>query len=377
MLSRCLAGHRRDRARSSALLFATLLACCFGTGARGQSLNFSQLSLNLDDGSHPNSDWGAIDMSFIGSSAVEYLNVTVNGSWQIQNVPVLSDNGSGVSQTNTYNFAIGPNGVPYSGSLAYGFTLTPAPSVQPVQNLVQATVPSLTLEEHVGEQGGANAIQYAVAGALVGAAAGATTTAKAGPNFPNQEAGVDECVPVAVSNSLQYLNARFNLGMAPVDITIAKMKIATGWDADGAPVGWWNTKDAYMKANKLPITTTATTDIATAMSELTAGCDVELGSPNHRAAVVGITKLANGKYSIDVAHDTKQGVAGGTKTETVSYDPTTGKLSGATFFNNVDFRNFVIECPVPEPATIATIAIGLIAAVGVRRRRSGRAAGRL
>ena len=62
------------------------------------------------------------------------------------------------------------------------------------------------------------------------------------------------------------------------------------------------------------------------------------------AAIVGITKLANGKYAIDVAHDTSQGKAGGTKTETTTFDPATNSFSGGTFLDGTKLDQFVIEC---------------------------------
>jgi hypothetical protein len=35
-------------------------------------------------------------------------------------------------------------------------------------------------------------------------------------------------------------------------------------------------------------------------------------------------------YSFDVAHDTQQGTAGGTKTESIPYDKSKGKLTGGS-----------------------------------------------
>ena len=45
----------------------------------------------------------------------------------------------------------------------------------------------------------------------------------------------------------------------------------------------------------------------------------------HVTCLVGITKLADGNYSLDVADDRKQGVSGGTKTTTYIYNPKTNK----------------------------------------------------
>jgi hypothetical protein len=206
-------------------------------------------------------------------------------------------------------------------------------------------------------------VAYAPAGPLQGGPALAAAAAK--PRFPNQDVGKNECGPGAVSNSLMYLNAVFNLGLNPADITIDKMKTATGFNPRGIPLDWEVIKDKYMKDNHLPIQTVTTQSFADAMAALNNMLDVEIETTGHVAAVVGITDLGDGKFTLDVAHDTQQGMAGGTKIETVMYSMNTGRLTGTTFFNSVPLRKFVIESPIPEPPTLILFGLGILGLIPI------------
>ncbi len=89
----------------------------------GQSVQFNQLNFNYDGTITNNSDWGAVDLTFIGSSSTLYLNLVRDTGWVIENMPVLTLHGVGISQTLRYWFPIGIDGVPVS-SITYGYSLT-------------------------------------------------------------------------------------------------------------------------------------------------------------------------------------------------------------------------------------------------------------
>ncbi len=77
------------------------------------------------------------------------------------------------------------------------------------------------------------------------------------------------------------------------------------------------------------------------------GCDIEMASDGHMAAIVGVTKLDNGKWSIDIAHDTAQGddkAKHNTVTETVTFSPGDKKIKGGTFVDGQTVLAFVVEC---------------------------------
>jgi hypothetical protein len=308
-------------------------------------LVFSQCDFLLDGTSYYNTEWGSLDFTYFGRPEMMYLNVTVNGSWQVQNIPVLSREGDWVEQTLTYSFDLGtPRGTDVCDvTCGYDFTSYPLATMPPEDRT--AFVDDRYIEIDSGVDG-YPIPALAPADALVGGKAVAPK--KAGhKNFPNQECGKQECAPAAVSNSLQFLNNKHKLGMPPNKITIEEMKKATGFVAGrGCPVNLWELKKKYMQKNGYPITTRKITDLSKLAAEIKDGQDVELVGGWHMAAVVSITALDDGKYAIEVAHDTNQGNPGGTKTETITYDPKTKRFKGSPgFFNGSIFRYAVVECP--------------------------------
>ena len=84
-----------------------LAAFLCGAPANAQTLEFYQLDFDIEGVITLNSDWGVVDLSYIGSSEILYFNLTVNGSWQIQNIPVLSSEGVGYPQTQSFWFDLG------------------------------------------------------------------------------------------------------------------------------------------------------------------------------------------------------------------------------------------------------------------------------
>lgn len=315
---------------------------------------FSQIDFDLDGMLTPDSEWGSLDLTLIGDPGVQYLNVSVNGSWQVQNIPVLSAGAPGTTQTLNYCFDLGtPRGLDVS-QIDYGFSLTTDPVMVPpvAEKSAEVTNRRFVVYSGIDDLAGPEPLEPAVP--LIGAPAAPAGTATQSVAFPNQECGKNECVPAAVSNSLKYLNNKHKLGMSDTAMDISNMKTATGWTSTGCGYGWYNTKSAYMADKKLPITTVGKTvppnDIGGLVSEVAAGNDVELvaikpsGKGGHCVAVTGITKQADGKYSVQITHDTKQGEAGGTKTETVTYDPATGKFTGGSL-NGWSLHHTVVESP--------------------------------
>lgn len=306
---------------------------------RSPALAFSQIDFELDDGYRPNSDWGAVDLTYVGTTNVQYFNLSVNGTWQVLNIPVAGPNYPGVAQVVTLSFRLSDYGVPV-GNVHYDFSLTPFVATMPQGSAPPSTIVASVSDRQVRVFGGETpgAIVYNVATPLTGGLA--VSVAGGITNFPNRDQGTNECVPGAVRNGLEYIGINTN------DITMEKMKQATAWKTNGCAYGWWTNKDAYMKSNNLPVSTVATTNIADAVSALggTNKAAVEIGVPGHRACVVKIVDHGGGKYTLTVAHDTQQGQPGGTKTEEVTYDVNTGKVSGgAGVFTTNSLRNFVIE----------------------------------
>jgi len=323
-------------------------------------VNFSQIDFYIDGVPTLNSEWGSVDFTFTGQEPVMYFNLAANGSWQVQNIPVLSIEGEGVNQSISFAFDLGvPSGTDVT-SISYGYTFTNTT----LGSMPAETGTAVVFDQDVVISSGAGGVAIPPlqpAKPLVGGAAvGAKKHVHA--NFPNQDCGLSECCPAAVSNSLKFLNKKHNMGLNNNGLSIAKMKTATNWNKEGCwidpdatrPAGernaWWEDKKAYMKMNNIPVTTRKIADLSKLAAEIDKGQDIEIQGDWHTAAVVGITDLGGGKYKIVVAHDTDQGNPGGTMTQSIIYNPATKKFEGSPgFFDGSSFRYAVVECPDGVP----------------------------
>ena len=334
------------------------------------SLEFSQLDFDLDGSTTFDSDWGMVDLTYTGSDDILYLNLAVNSTWQIQNIPVLSHAGSGIEQSISYLFDLDIfPGIDVS-SVDYDYQLTDYTLAgMPTGTVSTASVSNKNYTLYSGAKDTGLAVDSAAS--LVGDAA-ATPEKHAHSSFPNQQAGSNECAPTAISNSLQFLKEKHGLDIPDSELTIDKMKDATNWDSDGCwishndsrPEGeenaFWEDKDEYMKEHDLGIITKKVTKVSELVLQIDMGHDVELELNGHTVALVGITPLADGTYSLDIAHDTDQdNDSAGTVIQTITYDPTTDKISGLGY-TAAKFNYAVVEYPVPEPFTINLIILGLI-----------------
>ncbi len=352
-----LSSARAAEISASAQVCAAKLPASAG---RFHRVAFSQVDATLDATTVLDSAWGSVDLTFAGTAAIQYFNLTVGAVWAVQNLPILSNEGVGTMHTQTVNFPLGVQDGTRVDAIAYGSSLTSAVVTLPPAGTQTATVGRRTVVIASGEVGGT--LQYNTPAPLVGgpvAQTGPTSAFNSG--VPNQEAGLNECVPAAISNSLQFLKKR-GLGLDDADITIEKMKEATAWDAeDGAPLApipWWDLKDQYMQRNGLPVITATTTSLEGALAGLDMHCDVEMrvdidnprpGEPGgHVVVVTGLTKLASGDWVITVQHDTMQGEPGGTKSEVVIYRSNDGTIWDGSGINGSKLGRFVVECPADQ-----------------------------
>jgi len=336
------------------IIAIAVMAFFFSTSSKAQTAAFYQLNFIYNTDFTPHSDWGAADITFIGTPALLYLNLTVDTSWVIENIPVQSIRGIGLSQTQRFWFPIGPDGIPVS-SLTYGFTLTPGVSTKPVASIPTSVLQD-TVEVYSGGSGNPPGPPNKPKPSEKQKGNPPVQPPQKNEDFPNQEAGTNECVPVGISNSLNYLNAKHGLGMAAPLIGIQNLKIGLGWNPAGCPrPGWVKNKEAYVKANKLPITTrkiNGRSGIKNIGAEINAKQDVELdvlltGNASHCVCVTGWTDLGGGKYKLTITHDSKQGKAGGTVDESAIYDSNTKTWSGALAAGSKEFF-FVVECPAKK-----------------------------
>jgi hypothetical protein len=66
--------------------------------ASAESLIFYRMDFDFGGIQYTHTEWGSVTFTFTGSDPIMYFNLTVNNSWQVHNVPVLSLSGTGVSQ---------------------------------------------------------------------------------------------------------------------------------------------------------------------------------------------------------------------------------------------------------------------------------------
>ena len=311
------------------------------------TITFDQLNIQFDsDPMEPYTEWGAATVQFPGASTDVYANLVVNGTWQVQNIPLSSPDGPGVPVTRTFDIDLGTSpGVPVD-ALQYDFSLTD----QPIERMPIVGTPAQVGHRDMVLAGG-------VAGGSIGKKSkpappvkgGAAVDSASHDHFPNQDAGKNECGPTGTSNSLKWLKAKNKLTVADDDISIDAMKRAEGFTiASGVPGNWYLLKDKYLRDKRIPIKTSAVGGLAGALTAMKTGCDVELGiSGNpvgHLVALTDIKKLANGSYVLQITHDSDQSKIGGTVTETVTWSPSTQTLNGTPWINGRTVSQVVSEC---------------------------------
>lgn len=305
------------------------------------AFEFHQLDFFWVNREEPNTPWGSATLGYERARTILYLNLAVGKRWVVRNIPVPA---STERAHFTFGFDLGVTKGTNVTTLEYAYELTSNVLTTMPGDFKRASVTDRSYVIAPGFQEGTPILQDPPDAEFGDSVA---DSAFHEGEFPNTGAGDKECVPAAVSNSLKFLNAKYKLRLTEEEMSIPTMKRATGFIPDwGCGYGWYETKDRYMKANGYGVTTRKITDFDQIIKEIKAGQDVELLGDWHCAAVVGIARLANGKYVIYVAHDTEQGEKGGEITEKIIYDPETGKFEGSPgFFDGSGFSYFVVECP--------------------------------
>src|SRR5947209_7483527 len=71
-------------------------------------VHFSQLSITIDNTTITNTNWGAAHVSYMPMPEAQYFNLTVNETWTVQNIPLITtdDPTERISQTLYFNLGI-------------------------------------------------------------------------------------------------------------------------------------------------------------------------------------------------------------------------------------------------------------------------------
>jgi hypothetical protein len=346
-------------------------------------LSFSQLSLNLDDAHYANTEYAALDVTYDGADHVQYLNVAVNGQWQVQNFPLINRGNVGDSQSIRFDVGMGTARGTVISSLDYAHSVTDVPTLAMPSGGTTTAIAQRT------ESGWTGAIGVPMPNPLPPAPPPGPPPPDPDPvmegpyghgfEFPNQESKKHGCGPTAVSNSLKWLKIKHNFDASDDDLSVASMEFALTWDdnrgvainsASGRDSLWYEDKDEYITGGDeptgWPVKTVKLVDWDEILRAVRKGKDVELVANGHIAAIVGISKTALGNYKLLIAHDTNQGQSGGTVIQAITYDSFNSILTGdAKWFNGASFDYAVAES-VPEPSSLVISLTAILIISGFR-----------
>ena len=204
----------------------------------------------------------------------------------------------------------------------------------------------------------------------------------------NETVPMDEeknhCGPGSIAKSLKYLEKsddRIKLGSLSAQQIYDDLKGRMGTTTEKGTYldKWQKGKAEFVKEKKLPIETEYTTDIEKVAKCLGDGADIELfvyqgdGWGGHFTFVSEIVRQydKDGKligYSVKTLNDLKQG-DGKSGNDSITYQfDSTGKCT--SHGKNAKLYGFLVEKPVPEPATLFGLAVGAAALISQRRTRT-------
>ncbi len=376
------------RGRGLALVFAILGAA--PTAAAADSVSFSQYSWNWDGTLYPFSEWGAARLTYtpplVGDT---YLNLAINGVWQVENLRLMHPKGPGVEQASVFHFDLGNVSGQQVFDLSFDFSLTAGPVGTMPGGMGSALVDPAHASLFSGNRGSVLGPLPAPTGRILGGLL--DYPANTALNFPNQQQKPKGCVPTAVSNSLKYLVQEGKLVDVAGLTSIETAEGMTGWDADGAwmipPEGeqpWWETKKAWMESHDIPVTTrvfspgSSSTSREELMGQIEAERedhqDIEVNfidrsvvpPAGHTAAIIGAEpSVIPGIWNILVVDDLDQEDEDNPMDPRwITYDTLTGSVGSNGGLDEI--FNIVVECP--EPGTLLLVSGGAI--LTWRRRRT-------
>lgn len=343
------------------LFFAAISAMLFfACVAAADSVDFSQLSYDVDGTIFSDTEWGAADVTFTGQSDLCYFNLNVNGSWQVQNMAMPSIQGVGADQILRFCFDLGsPRGTNVS-SINYGYTITSS-VLQDMPAMTGTAAVGDTFIDHydcVEEQTPALPAAEPVEGGEAKDPKPHTLT-----DFPVDElkCGKNECVPAAIHASLVYLNKKDKLELTDDQMSIETWKKALKMkDGEGAGRFWDNLKDEYLLKNKIPVKTVGWSRrgllnenyLKRFLAQFDDKQDIEIAVDRvHVGVLVSITPLKDGKFELGIADSDQKGAKGKATTTMYTMDPNPEdpkkayQLSGSGELEGKEVSGFTVECP--------------------------------
>lgn len=316
------------------------------------------------------SDWGIVKLTTAGYPTIKYFNLSVQTAgiqtvWQVQNAILFNQAPFGDLQTISFAFDIGDKGISVPNVLI-GYSITDNPVLTPPPITESAQVYDYLYKIDDGFpffNPNSIGLKVPVATPFQNTGTVKDNTSHGVQGMPNQDCGIKECAPAGFSNSLKFLRKKHNLTFDSAYASLDSMKKATGFTGGTMTAdNYYQNKADYLKKNNIPITTRKVSkdSIYSLQKELDNNQDVEMfvwwfnidtvsgdtSTGSHIVNVTNVKKLGGGKYQITAQDDRKQGTAGGTESETVTYDSATNRFTSGTYTAyDQGVYHYVVECP--------------------------------
>jgi hypothetical protein len=321
-----------------------------GPLSKGSHLSFHQLDLALDGQRIRRSSWGSALLRVHSEKRLRYFNLSLAGDWVVRNMPIFPFH-SPQPQEYLYYLPLGirPGKLVLCLDAASGLSPEPLKSAPAIFTEARVTPRK---ERYTSAISGKRLPPLRAAPPpYLGTPLNHVLACRIG--YPNQPCGKNECGPAAVSNSLQWLNEHYHLGIDPEKLSINFWKAALQWDGEGVRNGKWaDDKRKYIDDHHLPLDSTKESGghAKQVLAQFDHGQAVEVFIGQHIAAVTCMGVDQDGNYHLVASSDAAQqgqNAAGSPVSQPIVLTPGGLVTAGPPWAVGRQVQNFVVQCPHP------------------------------